>query len=113
MALFTEMKLIEEDLGFANLILDIADKECTKKTFLLEFKSCSSSHDGATEYKTGSEGMEADIAKLRTPEARQAARQVLSEATESWCFEDDDAMDNDADFHRETRSNEKKVGAPP
>ena len=57
-----------------------ADKECTKKTFLLEFKSCSSSHDGATKYKTGSEDMEADIAKLCIPEARQAARQVLSEA---------------------------------
>ena len=110
-ALLVEMKLIEEDLGIANLILDIADKECTKKTFILEIKTCNSSHDGAIEYETGGEDMESAIAELRTREARQAAQKMLSEATENWCFDDDDAMDNAADSHRETLSIEKKVGA--
>merc|ERR1719265_1006309 len=83
-ALVAEKKLIEEDLSIANLILDIADKECTKTTFMMEIKSCT--QNGETQFKTGNEDVEKALAKLRTPEARKIAQQVLSEASE---LEDD------------------------
>merc|ERR1719502_618732 len=92
-ALVAEKKLIEEDLSIANLILDIADKECTKKTFMMEIKSCSM--NGGTQFKTGNDEVESALAKLRTPEARKIAQQVLSEASEI-------DEDGDGDYPYET-----------
>merc|ERR1719265_501599 len=89
-ALVAEKTLIEEDLSIANLILDIADKECTKKTFMMEIKSCNT--NSGTQYKTGNEEIETAIARLRTPEAKQVAQQVLAEASSL----DDDSDGDDA-----------------
>merc|ERR1719183_1412523 len=48
-ALVAEKKLIEEDLSIANIILDIADKECKTKTMMMEVKTCTTTE--GTTYK--------------------------------------------------------------
>merc|ERR1719265_1719514 len=106
-ALVAEKKLIEEDLSIANLILDIADKECSKKTMMMEIKSCSESGD--TTYMTGSEEIQNAVERLRTPEAKKVLQQVLSEAATLDSEEGDDLEDPDLSLLETTRADSKQM----
>merc|ERR1719456_737991 len=75
-ALIAERNLIQEDLDVATIILDVADKECAKKTMFMEIKACSGDNGQAT-FKTNNAAMQTAIDRLRTPQAKAAAERML------------------------------------
>merc|ERR1719473_63555 len=80
-ALIAERNLIQEDLDVATIILDVADKECSKATMMLEIKACTGA-DGSATFMTNDAAMQTAINRLRTPQARAAAERMLFEASD-------------------------------
>merc|ERR1719247_451901 len=80
-ALIAERNLVQSDLDVATIILNVADKECSKATMMMEIKACSGK-DGQADFVTDNKEMQAAINRLRTPTAKAAAERMLFEASD-------------------------------
>jgi hypothetical protein len=78
-ALLEEERLIKDDRDVAQLIIDVARKECGL-TKLLGIKACVSA-DGTTEFTTENDDLQSAITKLKTPAAQAAMQRVLYESS--------------------------------